>query len=696
MRLLSRLCCVLVALVIASLASAFPVIWTKTTTASTEGRAIYDTSGNFYHVTRSGSIFGRQLTVTKYNALGTILWASTYSVNGNLDTQFNIRSLAVTATKLIVVAQERAAGGTGALVASVHLSFDASNGGLGYTSTSVAFQIEAVAGGVGQYAVLRRNTTTGSTEVVFFDELNQGLGTQSLGITASIVGLAMDANNFAYAACSTAAGTVQVSRCDASTLTYQTNLDVPLVNNERPTKVVVDSAANRVYALGFGEWHQAPNDYDITYYAIEALSGNTVLSGTVLNTTADDEPGDIAVVPGAGFIANGINTVVNETVHRRFNAQCNVLWTHTVTGTPAGTARSTARDADGNYLLLSSSASIGSVKVARVGVDTGHPLGTQDVFIGNGALPLGLLSDAAGNFYITADTTSSTHFLRVQPANLTFSGTNVAGGSTVTATITLAVTAMGDQDWVLSSSNPAVASVPGNLNIGLSNITGSFPITIHPVTVNTNVSINVRHNGFIAQRIITVIPSVIHSVAVAPQVVVGGTSTMANLNLTGTAPAGGRTVNLASNKPAVASVPASVNIPAGQSTLGVQVTTFGVNSNQGVVITATTGAVSKTAFFAVNAPSLSSIGVSPGTVQGGATASMNINLNGIAPTGGFSIALFSGAPGVVFLPVSSSVPAGQASHALNVPTAAVVAPLNVTLFATRSGIYKTTTLSVTP
>ena len=224
----------------------------------------------------------------------------------------------------------------------------------------------------------------------------------------------------------------------------------------------------------------------------------------------------------------------------------------------------------------------------------------------------------------------------------------------------------------------------------------TFPLTINGVSANTSVTINVRHNGFIAQRAITIIPSMIQSVSVTPQVVIGGGSTTAILNLTGTAPAGGQTVNLFSSKPAVASVPANAIVPAGQSTYGVMVTTFGVNSNQGVVITASTGAVSKTAFFAVNAPSLTSISVFPTTIQGGQTGTLTLNINGIAPTGGFSIVLLSGAPSIVLLTASASITAGEVTRNVDVPTAPVTTSLPVTIFATRSGIYRTTTLTVTP
>lgn len=678
-------------------ALAFPIVWTKSTPNSIGAKVIRDSSGNLYHVTPTGNIFGRQLQVSRYNALGTTAWSITISEPSTSGNQFRVKGLALTSTSLIIVAEERDGGGQGAFVSSRLYGVTLANGSNSFQGTSV-LEASAPAATATQFAVIERNTANGNTSVVFRDTGYSIVGTVGLAQSAGVGVITMDSNNFAYTACAIAAGTVQIARCNSAGLTYELPFDVANVNNEQPAKIVVDTTVDRAYVLGFGTWHLPPNDRDITFYMAQASTGGLVLVGSVLNTAGEDDPGDIAVVPGGGFVASGINATVNETVHRRYSQLGNNLWSYTVTQTPAATQRFTATDPDGNFLLLSTSTvSLGSaVKVARVGVANGHALGIQDIIVGPDATPTGLLTDAAGNFYISADTTTSTTFMRAQPAQLTFAGNNVAGGSSVNATVTLAVTNQDEQTWTLTSSNPSVVSVPATLVIPATQGMGTFAMTVNPVTVNTNVTINVRHNGFIAQRVLTVIPSVIQSVAIAPQVVIGGVNTTANLVLNGTAPVGGRTVNLASNKPAVASVPASVSIPAGESTLGVTVTTFGVNSNQGVVITATTGAVSKTAFFAVNAPSLSSIAIAPGSVQGGSNATLTLNINGIAPTGGFSIVLISGAPAVVFLSASASVPAGQVTHNVNVPTAVVTSSLNVTLFATRSGIYKTTTVTVTP
>jgi hypothetical protein len=360
-----------------------------------------------------------------------------------------------------------------------------------------------------------------------------------------------------------------------------------------------------------------------------------------------------------------------------------------------GDHRSHAFDADGNVLLLHGQSAT-QARISRVNVANGSLIDELLVTVGDGLVPLQLFSDAAGNFYVNADTSTTSTIARIQPADLNISNPLVIGGVGTSASILLASPASGDQTWSLTSSNPAAASVPATVVVPNNSSSANFNITTFPVAANSNVSINARFNGFIVQKTVTLVASVISSVSVSPNVVIGGVATAGTVTLTGGAPAGGKLTTLSTNKPEVASVPASVNVPAGSSTVGFAITTFGVNANQGVVVTATTGAVSKTAFFAVNAPSLTSISIAPGSVQGGQSATLTLNINGIAPTGGFSILLFSGVPALVVLSASASIPAGAVTHNVNVPTNAVTSNTLVLIFATRSGIYKTTTITLTP
>jgi hypothetical protein len=128
-------------------------------------------------------------------------------------------------------------------------------------------------------------------------------------------------------------------------------------------------------------------------------------------------------------------------------------------------------------------------------------------------------------------------------------------------------------------------------------------------------------------------------------------------------------------------------IAEGNSSVVFQVTTTPVGANAGVVITATKSGVSRTAFIAVNAPTLETFSLGSSSVQGGTNGSLTVTLAGSAATGGYSISLLSGAPTLAVLPSSTSVPAGTSTRTLSFST---------TLVAYRGSVVKTQTLTLTP
>lgn len=178
----------------------------------------------------------------------------------------------------------------------------------------------------------------------------------------------------------------------------------------------------------------------------------------------------------------------------------------------------------------------------------------------------------------------------------------------------------------------------------------------------------------------------------------GGNPTQGTVTLTGNAPAGGTVVQLASYLPNVAAVPTSITVPAGQATAGFPVTTNPVDVNKLVTLRATVGSVIKTTALGVNAPFISSISVSPTTVQGGhKTVDLTINLSGVAPANGWKVLLSSSAPAILHLPTSTLVLSNKSSHTVkHLYTTVVTSPVNILITATRAGVTRTTTLTVTP
>jgi hypothetical protein len=98
----------------------------------------------------------------------------------------------------------------------------------------------------------------------------------------------------------------------------------------------------------------------------------------------------------------------------------------------------------------------------------------------------------------------------------------------------------------------------------------------------------------------------------------------------------------------------------------------------------------------VTAPALSSLSLSPATVQGGATASATVTLTALAPAGGAVMSLTSSNTAAVTVPATLTVPAGSTSATTSsVATSAVSATTTSVISATYNGITRTATMTVT-
>src|SRR5262245_29771210 len=122
-------------------------------------------------------------------------------------------------------------------------------------------------------------------------------------------------------------------------------------------------------------------------------------------------------------------------------------------------------------------------------------------------------------------------------------------------------------------------------------------------------------------------PATLSTMNVNPTTVVGGNSSFGTVILSVPAPDPGAVVALSSSDPAVASVPASVTVPATQFTGGFEILTSSVTASKAIVITASYNGSTRTATLTVTPPAsppppaaLQGVSVSPASVAGGSTA----------------------------------------------------------------------------
>jgi len=180
-------------------------------------------------------------------------------------------------------------------------------------------------------------------------------------------------------------------------------------------------------------------------------------------------------------------------------------------------------------------------------------------------------------------------------------------------------------------------------------------------------------------------------------------SVQAGGNATGTVAlsnSDGGTVSLSTATSGV-TVPGSVTVNAGSQTATFTVTVGSGVASGNVTVSGTINGSSASGTFSVSGgggggvPTLVSVSLSSGSVQGGNGVTGTVTLSGNAPNGGLAVTLSSNnaAAGV---PGSLTVSAGQSSATFTINTTVVGSATGVTISASFSGVTQTATLNVTP
>jgi len=190
----------------------------------------------------------------------------------------------------------------------------------------------------------------------------------------------------------------------------------------------------------------------------------------------------------------------------------------------------------------------------------------------------------------------------------------------------------------------------------------------------------------------------ISALSVDPSSVRGGATSTGTVTLAFPDPADTK-VLLFSGDTSVATVPASVIVPAGAQTATFPIATNAAAPPTIVQITAWTGNTPRSANLSVNAaqpagPSLTAVSVVPTTLTGGSPATGTITFTGA--TDGANVQLSSSNSALVQVPAERVVNQGKASAAFPVTTKPVSANTTVTITAKWFDITRTTTITLTP
>jgi hypothetical protein len=263
---------------------------------------------------------------------------------------------------------------------------------------------------------------------------------------------------------------------------------------------------------------------------------------------------------------------------------------------------------------------------------------------------------------------------------------------------------IGTTTVTVTSSDPSAASLAQpefTVTQGSSSV--GFAIQTHAVSTDRVVTISATIDGSTLTRELTVraTPAATRaqSFFLDPFDVEGGNPASGLVVLDGAAPAGGAAVTLTSGNTSVATMPATVTVPAGSDRVSFTISTSPVSTNTTVSLTARYGNGFAATSLIVTAPpspaTLTSLAVNPTSVTGGNSATGTVTLSAAAPGGGAVVSL-SRNNAAATVPASVTVPAGAQSATFTITTTTVTSSTSVIVTATYAGVSRTASLTVTP
>jgi hypothetical protein len=244
----------------------------------------------------------------------------------------------------------------------------------------------------------------------------------------------------------------------------------------------------------------------------------------------------------------------------------------------------------------------------------------------------------------------------------------------------------------LGSTHPSLITMPAVVTVpaGQNRILTEFKVGA--LTTGATATISATAAGVTVKRSIALSTTAV--TLAAPASSTSGDAYF-SVSLSIAAPAGGKTVTLSTSNTSLATVPASVVIPAGALRTNFTVRMSPVATNQSVSITATIPGSSQSKAVIITPAVISAVYPGAATVSGIKTVTTNFaSFNSAAAAG--SVMLASSNPAALTVPASVTFTNGSYRAYFPITTKVVTAPVTVTISATLGGVTKTTTVTVTP
>jgi len=276
-------------------------------------------------------------------------------------------------------------------------------------------------------------------------------------------------------------------------------------------------------------------------------------------------------------------------------------------------------------------------------------------------------------------------------SSLTLSANTIFGGTSVTGTVTLSKTAPTGGTVVTLASNNPVASLPASVTVAAGVKTATFTVTTPLVGSSATATITGTLDASTANATLTVNPypaPTSFTLTYAQPLIPSASTGTGTVTLDNPAPIGGFVVNLTTSNAALATVPASITIPAGALSANFTTTTGTVAVPTKVTIAARRTGFTTVAFKpTVLPPAVTSISLSQDAVVGGNGITGTVMIASAAPAGGVTVTLGSSKPLAATMPASVVVPAGTTVVNFAITTHGVAAATTAVL---KASVYPTT------
>ncbi len=390
--------------------------------------------------------------------------------------------------------------------------------------------------------------------------------------------------------------------------------DGPGSGNDYATGLAVDKSGN-VYVTGGSFGGSATNlDYATIKYD---PNGNQVWVARYDGPTSADDAADAIALDSAGnvYITGHVDSGTSTNLDYatvKYDTNGNRLWAslYSGPGSDDDTPAAMALDRSGNVYVTG--ASFGGLSAnfdyATVAYDTnGHQLwaARNDGAAHGDDRATAVAVDSAGNVYVTGSsdgsggTTSSFATIKygsasIYPVSVQVNPSTIVGGQKGTGTVTLNAAAPPGGVVVVLASDNSVITVPTNVTVPAGAKQAKFTVTTVAVSTVQTGNITATLNGTTASAAVKVRPMGVRSVAVKPNPDKGGKTATGTVTLEYPAAPGDIVVTLTSSDTSVATVPATLTIPAGSTKGKFTITTYHVSSKTTVQIGATANGVGQT------------------------------------------------------------------------------------------------------